>query len=149
MYRRFENLVNPFAPFKAETPPKKLFAFLATHWRSFKGWMPMMAVTGIIVAVMESGLIFYSGRVIDLMNASGEDIFWSRHSVELILVGLFLLFARPLLIGLNHLFLEQTLAGNMQDQVRWRAHKHMLGQSMGYFQNEVVEPDQQRPREEE
>ncbi len=138
MYRRFENLVNPFASFKAETPPKKLFPFLATHWVAFRGWMPIMALTGIIVAIMESGLIFYSGRVIDLMSAAGEDVFWSRHSFELIMVGLFLLFARPLLIGLNHLFLEQTLAGNMQDQVRWRAHKHMLGQSMGYFQNDFA-----------
>ncbi|MCP5036030.1 MAG: ABC transporter ATP-binding protein [Rhodobacteraceae bacterium] len=50
----------------------------------------------------------------------------------------FTLFSRPIAITLNHLFLEQTLAGNMQEQVRWRAHKHLLSQSTSFFQNDFA-----------
>ncbi len=138
MYRLFENLVDPFQSFEERTPPKELWPYLVSQWGPFAKWMPWMALTGIIVAVMESGLIFYSGRVIDLMTASGTVDFWSFHGLELLIVGLFILFARPLLIGLNHLFLEQTLVGNLHDQTRWRAHKHMLGQSSSFFQNDFA-----------
>jgi len=87
---------------------------------------------------MESGLIFYSGRVIDLMETSGKAAVWANHGLELLLAALFVLFARPVLIGLNHLLLEQSLVGNMQEQARWRAHKHMLGQSSSFFQNDFA-----------
>ncbi len=91
-------------------------------------WMVWMALSGIVVALMETGVIFYSGRVIDLMDGSDPAGFWALHGLELALAAAFILFLRPLMIGLNHLLLEQTLAGNMQEQVRWRAHKHLLGQ---------------------
>ncbi len=138
MYKTFENLVDPFAPFDEKTPPSTYFAFMWSQMGPFKRWIPWFLVTGLIVAVMESGLIFYSGRVIDLMAEAGPDVFWSQHSLELIFVSLFILVARPLLIFLQKLFLEQTLAGNLQDQVRWRAHKHMLGQSSAFFQNDFA-----------
>ena len=50
----------------------------------------------------------------------------------------FVLFLRPVAIVLNHFFLEQTLAGNLQDLVRWRAHKHVLRQSVGWFENDFA-----------
>jgi len=138
MYRTFEKLVDPFAPFDEQTPPSGYVAYLKTQMEPFKKWVPWMLITGLIVAVMESGLIFYSGRIIDLMTQAGASEFWNLHSVELIIAVIFILFARPLLICLQRLFLEQTLAGNLQDQVRWRAHKHMLGQSSAFFQNDFA-----------
>ena len=138
MYRYFENLRDPFADVPTGTPPKTYWAYMATQIAPFRGLMPVILLTGLLVAVMESGLIFYSGRIIDLMSATGSEVFWSRHGVELTLAILFVLFARPALIGLQHLFLEQTLAGNLQDQVRWRAHRHLLGQSSSFFQNDFA-----------
>jgi len=138
MYRTFEKLVDPFAPFEEKTPPATYLAYLKTQMEPFRKWIPWMLITGFIVAVMESGLIFYSGRVIDLMTEAGAENFWGQHAFELTLAILFILIARPLLICLQRLFLEQTLAGNLQDQVRWRAHKHMLGQSSAFFQNDFA-----------
>ena len=97
-----------------------------------------MALLGLLVAIMESGLIFYSGRLIDLMAAEGPAAFWAVHSLEVILAALFILILRPALITFNHLFLEQTLAANLQEQPRWRAHRYLLGQSMNFFQNDFA-----------
>ncbi|QHQ36974.1 ABC transporter ATP-binding protein [Algicella marina] len=138
MYRRFERLVDSFAPFDEKTPPANLFAYYRTQWSSFGRFVPYMAATGAAVAIMESGLLFYSGRLIDLMANAGPGAFLGLHMLELALVASFVILARPLLIGLHHLFLEQMLSGNLMDQARWRAHKHMLGQSMGYFQNDFA-----------
>ncbi len=138
MFRYFENLVDPFKPVDDKTPPAHLWAYVKTQAAPFRRVLPWMALSGIAVALMESGLIFYSGRVIDLMNASVPLSFWDSHAPELIFAVIFILFLRPLIIALNHLLLEQTLAGNMQEQVRWRAHKHLLGQSSGFFQNDFA-----------
>jgi len=138
MFRFFENLVDPFAPGDSGTPPATVWAYLKTHYGSFGRYMWWMAGSGIVVALIETGLIFYTGRMVDLMDESAPETFWQAHGLELALAALFVLFLRPVAIVLNHFLLEQTLAGNMQDQVRWRAHKHMLGQSMGFFQNDFA-----------
>ncbi|WP_114285904.1 ABC transporter ATP-binding protein [Candidatus Halocynthiibacter alkanivorans] len=138
MFRKFENLVNPFAHVASDTPPATLWAYINTQLRPFRPWLPWMALTGFIVAIMESGLIFYSGRIIDLMAEAGPAEFWAEHRAEVMLVALFILLLRPLIITFNHLFLEQTLASNMQEQARWRAHKHLLGQSSSFFQNDFA-----------
>ncbi|WP_342077786.1 ABC transporter ATP-binding protein [Yoonia sp. SS1-5] len=138
MFRKFENLVNPFPVLSHDTPPATLWAYIRTQLKPFHRYLPWMALTGFLVALMESGLIFYSGRLIDLMNQTGPAVFWQTHRVEVILIVLFVLFFRPLLITFNHLFLEQTLASNMQEQARWRAHRHLLGQSSSFFQNDFA-----------
>jgi len=138
MFKFFENLVDPFAPFEDRTPPKTLWAYLKSHYGPFRKWMVALALSGVLVAIVETGLIFYSGRVIDLISDGDREAFWSAYGIELLLAALFVLLIRPLFIVFNHLFLEQMLAGNMQEQVRWRAHKHLLGQSTGFFQNEFA-----------
>ena len=138
MYRFFENLVDPFARTKDATPPRTLWAYLKTQYGPFRKLMLLMALSGVVVALMETGLIFYSGRLIDLLNQSEPGTLMARHGVELIVVGVLILLVRPAVIGLNHLLLDQTLAGNMQEQVRWRAHRQLLGQSSGFFQNEFA-----------
>ncbi|MGE4610346.1 MAG: ABC transporter ATP-binding protein [Paracoccaceae bacterium] len=138
MFKKFENLIDPFADFSDETPPSSLWAYIKTQLYPFRKWLPLMAFLGVLTAIMESGLIFYSGRVIDLMNDAGVADFWSAHGTELLIAGLFVLLLRPLIITFNHVFLEQTLASNMQEQARWRAHKHLLGQSTEFFQNDFA-----------
>ncbi len=138
MFKKFENLVNPFADYDKQTPPPTLWPYIKAQLVPFKKWLPLMAFLGVLTALMESGLIFYSGRIIDMMNSAGAGNMWADHGQELLLAGLFILFLRPLVITSNHLFLEQTLAGNMQEQARWRAHKHLLGQSTDFFQNDFA-----------
>lgn len=138
MYKLFENLVDPFQSYESGTPPNTLWAFYKEQLRPFKRWIPVMLFTGLLVSLFEAWMIFYSGRLIDIMTDAGPENFWFTNRLELLLVALLVMFLRPLLIGLNHLFLEQTLAGNMQERVRWRSHRHMLGQSMGFFQNDFA-----------
>lgn len=142
MYRFFENLVDPFAPAKDakadRMPPDKLWPFVKLHLRPFRHLLPWMALVGLVVAIMESGLIFYSGRLIDLMTQTGPAEFWATHKLELVLAVGFILLLRPVVITLNHFLLDQTLATNMQEQVRWRSHKYMLGQSSNFFQNDFA-----------
>ena len=138
IYRFFETLVDPFENVPAGTPPAGLWPYLRTQLAPFRRLIPWIALSGLVVAAVEGGLIFYGGRLIDLMSAAGPAGLWSGHWSELLAVMLAILFLRPALIGLNALLLGQTLSSNLSEQARWRAHKHMLGQSTGFFQNDFA-----------
>ena len=138
MYKLFENLVDPFQNYDSETPPATLLAYYRSQMRPFRRWIPVMALTGLLVALFEAWMIFYAGRLIDIMTTTGAAAFWSTHGTELIIVAALVMVLRPCLIATNHLMLEQTLAGNTQELVRWRSHKHLLGQSMNFFQNDYA-----------
>ncbi|RVV98565.1 ABC transporter ATP-binding protein [Mesobaculum littorinae] len=136
MFRYFENLVDPFRGTDAGAPPSTLTAYLRSQVRPYRRLLPWMGLTGFLKAAVEVGLIFYAGRLVDLMTASGPEMFWAQHRVELMVVTLLVLFVRPAIIGLNHLFLDQTLGSNIQEQVRWQSHRHLLGQAPGFFQSD-------------
>ncbi|WP_298495147.1 ABC transporter ATP-binding protein [uncultured Maritimibacter sp.] len=138
IFRFFETRVNPFVRFNETTPPDRIWPYVRSHLGNFWPYLGWMAVTGLIVAVSETLIIAYMGRVVDLIQSGDTAGFWSSHGLELAAAGLAVLLVRPAVIFLNSLMLEQILAGAMQDQVRWRAHKHMLGQSMGFFQNDFA-----------
>lgn len=138
MFRRFENLVDAFSQEAGAVPAPTLWAYLKQHLKPYRRFLPWMLLTGIAAALMESGLIFYSGRVVDLMAASEPDMFWASHGIELMFALFCVIAVRPCLVGLNHLLLEQTLSSNLQDQVRSQAHRHLLGQSVGYFQTDFA-----------
>ena len=138
MYRLFEDLVNPFDVPDSGTPPTTLLAFYREAIRPFRHVVPWMLLTGFIVALFDAWMIYYGGRLIDIMERTGAVSFWETHALELVVVMIVIFVLRPVIIVLQRGYLEQTLAGNMQERVRWRAHKHMLGQSMGFFQNDFA-----------
>ncbi|GGA07329.1 ABC transporter ATP-binding protein [Neptunicoccus cionae] len=138
MYRLFESIVDPFAKRDLGTPPRNIWAFIRSELRPFKRLLPWLLIGGLVVALLETWLISYSGQIIDYVNQSDGDALWGRHGLELLAVAALLLFGRPLAFFLNGLLQHQALSSAMRDQVRWRAHTHMLGQSREFFHNDFA-----------
>lgn len=138
MYGRFENLVDPFQTAALGQPESSLGAYLKSQVSPFKHLLPWMVLMGSIKAAMETALIFYGGRLIDLMTAAGIEAFWKLHWLEVYVALFVVLVVRPIVIWIHHLFLDQAVASNLQEQVRWQAHRHMLGQSVSFFQKELA-----------
>lgn len=136
--RRIEELPDPFEETpQGVTPDARPLPFLLSQLGSYREILVLAAIFGTIVAVLELGLIWYSGRLVDLMSA-GTEGFWSNHGWEIALAALFLLFLRPIAIGINAVILFCGISTNMLPQVRWRAHRHMLGQPVTFFQNDFA-----------
>lgn len=136
--RFFETRIDPFAPDAGATPSRDLWAYMASMLRPYGRLLPVMGIMSLLVAVGEVALLFYTGRLIDLMTTTEATGFWDSHGPELIGIALLILFVRPVFIGMHHVMLGQTLSSNMVEQVRWRGHKHILGQSMSFFQNDFA-----------
>ena len=138
MFRFFENLVDPYVPYEEkDQPPTKLWPFLRDYAQPFKRIFAWTAFLSVVVASIEIGLISYMGRVVDLLTVPPAQV-WRNHGTELILVGLFILFLRPLVQALDVLLLNNSILPNFGTLIRWRSHKHVLRQSVGWFENDFA-----------
>ena len=139
MFRFFENLVNPYAPYEeSDAPPRRLWPFLLSFARPFRGVFVWTAILCIIVASVEIGLVWYMGRVVDFLSEGSPAEVWQAHGTELILAALFILTLRPLFQGLSVAFLNNGIVPNFGTLVRWRSHRHVLRQSVGWFENDFA-----------
>ena len=137
IFDRIEGLVDPFAPYPQTTPHKSPVRFVLSHLGPFRRVMIWANGMGTAVAVLELGLIWYAGRMVDLMTA-GPATFWAQNGAEVALAAIILLLLRPVTLAVNAALLFAGVSTNMLVQVRWRAHQHMLGQPVGFFQNDFA-----------
>lgn len=138
MFRYFENLVDPYCDYpELDRPPTRLWPFLLDYARPFRKILIWAGILSIIVAAVEIVLIFYMGRVVDLLGGDPAQV-WASHGTEFILLALFILFIRPALHILDVLILNNALLPNFGTLIRWRAHKHVLRQSVGWFENDFA-----------
>ena len=139
MFRYFENLVDPYTSYEeTDTPPQRLRAFLVLYARPFRRVFMVTALSSVLVAAVEIGLIWYMGRVVDLLGAGNPQAVWAAYGTELMLAALFILTLRPLLQGLHVALLNNAILPNFGTLIRWRAHRHVLRQSVGWFENDFA-----------
>ncbi|MBJ6371953.1 ABC transporter ATP-binding protein [Sedimentitalea arenosa] len=138
MFRFFENLVDPYCDYpERDRPPTRLWPFMKLYAEPFRRVFFWTAVLSVVVAAIEIGLIYYMGRVVDLLGGDPAEVL-AAHDVELIAVGLFIVFLRPLLHMLDVALLNNAILPNFGTLIRWRAHKHVLRQSVGWFENDFA-----------
>ena len=138
MFKYFENLVDPYAPFaETNTPPTRLWPFMREYAKPFKTVFILAGILSIVIAAIEIGLIYYMGRVVDLLQGTPSEV-WAAHKVELIAVAIFILTLRPLIQLLDVMLLNNTIIVNFGTLIRWRSHKHVLRQSVGWFENDFA-----------
>ena len=139
MFRYFESLVDPYAPFaRDDTPPARLWPFLRSYCGPFRRVFTAAGVLSVVVAAVEIWLISYMGRLVDLLSASEPRAFLAAHGWELLGVALFILLVRPALQALSTLVLNNAILPNFATLMRWRAHNHVLRQSVGWFEDDFA-----------
>ena len=138
MFRFFENLVDPYCAYpQTDTPPTKLWPFMRAYSQPFKQVFVWTAVTSIVVALVEIGLIYYMGWVVDALSGDPAQV-WQNHGAFLIALALFILVLRPGLHVVNVLLMNNTILPNYGTLFRWRAHRHVLRQSVGWFEHDFA-----------
>ena len=138
MFRFFESLVDPYPMREPEAPPRRLWAFVLHYSRPVLPWLVAVALLTAMVSAAEIYFFDWIGRIVDWVGQEPREGFLERHGRELLGVGLLVLLGYPLLIGLQALFVHQTLLGNYPMIARWLAHRYMLRQSLSFFQDEFA-----------
>jgi len=139
MFRFFESLVDPYQPYHAaDAPPRALWPFLRDFVLPFRKVFAVTALVSLVIATADIGLIWYVGRVVDLLAAGDPAAVLAAHGLEFLLVALAVAVLRPLVAGTGAALLHNSILPNFGTMIRWRAHRHVLRQPVGWFEGDFA-----------
>ena len=137
MLNFFERRLDPYPAAEPVTPPRGFAAFL---WSATHGLRPLiwgMTACTAVIGMFEALLFAMLGQVVDWLTQTPVSELLVRQQSNLLLLGGILLIS-PLLVLLQTLIKHQALAGNFPMRLRWVFHRHMLGQSLSFYQDEFA-----------
>jgi ATP-binding cassette subfamily B multidrug efflux pump len=131
----FERLVPPFPDGPPDQPPEGFFAFIWSATQGIRGLILLLAILTALIGAFEALLFAMLGNIVDWLSKVPPHLLWQQEKRNIILLTAVLL-ASPLLITAQALVKYQALNGNFAMRLRWNFHRHLLGQSMSFFQDE-------------
>jgi len=131
----FERLVPPFPDNPPEQPPAGFFAFIWSSTQGIRGLILLLAILTALIGAFEALLFAMLGNIVDWLSKVPPHLLWQQEKQNILLLTAVLL-ASPLLIAAQALVKYQALNGNFAMRLRWNFHRHLLGQSMSFFQDE-------------
>ncbi|CAM3559986.1 ABC transporter ATP-binding protein [Paracoccus nototheniae] len=138
MFAWFERRIDPYPDQPPVMPPAGLWRFVLHYCRGSVLWLCLLAIGSGLIALVEVMLFGWLGEMIDRLSDTPRDLFWAQEGGRIAMMAVVLLAVVPLLNVLSALILHQSLMGNLPQRVRWQAHRWLLRQSVGYFQDEFA-----------
>ena len=139
MFRFFENLVDPYAPYEeTDTPPRRLLPFMRDYSRPFRGVFAVTAALKCASAGLDVALIWYVGRLVDVLAQDAPAEVMRVYGTEFLIAALVILVVRPIISGIDVALLHNTILVNYGALFRWRSIRHVMRQSVGWFENDFA-----------
>ena len=138
MFALFERALKPTALPTLAEPPTGLGAFYWHFARQAKGLFAALFVAGFVVALLDSMIPVFVGRVVTLVTASAPERLFADSWPVLAGMAAVLLLVRPLAITTQNLITNQAIAANVGNLIRWQNHWHVARQSWAFFQNDFA-----------
>ena len=138
LFRYFETRVDPYPMGDVQTPPQGLIPFIKHFSRPV---LPLLIVMTLCTALVSSAEVFffsYMGQLVDWLGNVEREGFWAAHGLWLAGVGVAILIGLPLLVLAQSLITHQSIFGNYPMIGRWLSHRHMLNQSLAFYQDEFA-----------
>ncbi len=138
MFTFFERRLKPTdTPERTEPPP----GFIEFFWhfaRQAKGLFAALFAAGFVVALLDSTIPVFMGRIITLITASPPDELFAKFWPHLLGMAAVLLIARPLALTTQNLIANQAISANVSNRIRWQNHWYVVRQSWAFFQNDFA-----------
>jgi ATP-binding cassette subfamily B multidrug efflux pump len=138
VFALFERLLNPTRQPEQPAPPSGLAAFYWHFARQAKGLFAGLFVVGLMVALVDTLIPVFIGKVVTLVTTSQPDRLLVDHWPLLAGMALVLLVVRPLAITAQNLVSNQAISANVSNMIRWQNHWHVARQSWAFFQNDFA-----------
>ena len=138
MFSLFERLLKPTDPPEQAAPPPGFTAFFWHFARQAKGLFAALFAAGLVVALLDSTIPVFMGRIVTLITASPPDELFAKFWPHLFGMALVLLVARPIALTAQNLIANQAISANVSNRIRWQNHWYVVRQSWAFFQNDFA-----------
>ena len=138
MFRYFERSLKPTSIAGATEPPSRLVAFYWHFAQQAKALFIGLFAVGFMVALLDVMIPVFIGKVVTLVTASKPEELLASSWPWLLGMAAVLLILRPLALTSQHLLMNQAIAANVSNRIRWQNHWHVSRQSWSFFQNDFA-----------
>jgi ATP-binding cassette subfamily B multidrug efflux pump len=134
----FQGRIHGTASPAAGAPPSGLLAFYWHFVKQTKGWFAAMFAASLAVALLDTVIPLFIGRLVSLMEAT-DRVAALEHEWPL-LVGMvaLVLVVRPLVLLIDVAIRHNALIPGATSLIRWQSHWHVIRQSWPFFQNDFA-----------
>ena len=132
-----EGLIDPFAPADGP-PPRTLWAYGRWALKGARGPLILLVVLSVVAGAAEAAAAWLVGWAVDLIATANRETFFADNAVNLLLLGAFFLFVRPGLMSATAGLNSRTFMPNVWTMGLFRIHRHALGQSVKYFEDDFA-----------
>src|SRR5687767_6632431 len=119
-------------------PPAGLAAFYWHFVRQTKGWYAAMFAASLAVALLDTVIPLFIGRLVSLMEAADRQAALAREWPMLAGMVALVLLVRPLAILADIAIRHNALIPGATSLIRWQSHWHVVRQSWPFFQNDFA-----------
>jgi ATP-binding cassette, subfamily B, multidrug efflux pump len=137
MFSIFERWLSPFPDDAVPVLPRRFFPFLWTCSLGARRYVAGMTLLTASIGVFEAWLFGALGRVVDWLAKVPPAQLWVKERAHLFMLAGILL-SSVILVAVQTLLKQQTLAGNFAMRLRWIFHRNMLAQSLSFYQDEFA-----------
>ena len=138
MFSLFEKTLTPTGLPERPEPPGGLLAFYWHFARQAKGLFIALFVIEFFVALLDTAVPWFIGRIVTLVTSVPPDRFLAETWPWLVGMALVVLVARPGIVLARYLITNQAIAGPFTNLIRWQSHWHVVRQSWAFFQNDFA-----------
>ncbi|MDO4907078.1 ABC transporter ATP-binding protein [Neisseria sp.] len=137
IFNWFESRIEPYPDDAPKTPEKGLFRFIWSNLNGMRGWIAALAVFTAGIGIMEALVFQFMGKIVDWLGKYTPATLLAEKGWALAAMLAMMLFAVLWQFAASNLRL-QTLQGVFPMRLRWNFHRLMLGQSLGFYQDEFA-----------
>jgi ATP-binding cassette subfamily B multidrug efflux pump len=137
MFAFFESRIRP-TRVPSAPPPQGLIAFYWHFVRQTRGLYAAMFVTGLAVALIDTSIPVFIGRLVGLMQTSDRLAAFHDALAGLVGMALLVLIGRPLALLADSLVRNNAVVPGATSLIRWQSHWHVVRQSWPFFQNDFA-----------
>lgn len=133
----FESRIDPYPEAAPKTPEKGLWRFIWSNIEGVRKWIAVLAVFTVGVGIMEALMFQFMGKVVDWLGTYMPQTLFVEKGHALIGMMAMVAFFAVWTFFASSVRL-QTLQGVFPMRLRWNFHRLMLGQSLGFYQDEFA-----------
>ena len=138
MFHIFERSLTPTALPQGAEPPSGLVAFYWHFASQAKGLFAGLFAAGFAVALLDITIPVFIGKVVTLVTTSKPEDLLANSWPLLAGMAAVLIVLRPAVFAVQHLLMNQAIAANVANRIRWQNHWHVVRQSWAFFQNDFA-----------
>ncbi|WP_163268804.1 ABC transporter ATP-binding protein [Chelativorans alearense] len=138
LWRRAEGVIDPFGDTEREVLPTDAFRFILFFATQAKWPFVLLLVIGGLAGVVDAGLYWGLGKLIDLLDTSTPATLIADHWPTLLGLAFLVLFARAGVMLVNTVIEEQVIAPSFYQRVRWQSFRRVMDQPYEFYQNDFA-----------